>query len=464
MPRRNLAWLLVVPGLVLLGLAVELQRPAPDKDYRLVRQIVDVLAEVDANYVRELNDKEREQLVEDMIDGGLRQLDPHSEYMNADRLKAFESNTEGSFGGIGVTLAIDPKTNLLKVESPMPGTPAYEAGIAAGDLIVKVDGRSTEGMRVDEARKVITGEVGTPVTLTTLRGERQPAEQDVTVNRAKIEVHPVTGVRRKADDPAKWDYLLDADRRIGYVRISTFSSMTADEVRQAVQEVHAAGGKGLVLDLRDDPGGLLDQAIKVSDLFIPDGRIVSTKNRWGAEKVSAAKPADKDMRFAEEWPMAVLVNRASASASEIVSAALQDHGRAVVVGERTYGKGSVQQLRRLPPDQSTGLKLTTETYWRPSGKNIHRYPNAKEGDEWGVKPDAGYEIPTSDDDRRRWLLHMRKQEAIPGKTPPKPPEGKDDKKDEKPYEDKVLNRAVEYLKKKLDGVGLAPVSEDTIRA
>lgn len=460
MPRRNMAWMLIAPALVLLGLAISFSAPAPDKDYLLIKQIVEVLAKVDSEYVRELNDKDREQLIEDMIDGGLRKLDEHSEYMNLDRAKAFATNTEGSFGGIGVTITVDPKLNMLKIESPMPGTPAYEAGIASGDLILKVDGHSTEGMRVDEARKLITGEIGTPVTLTTLREGRVPLEEDVVVKRAKIDVHPVTGVKRKADDPTKWDYMLDPKEGIGYVRLSQFTAVATSELEAALKQIHAEGGKALVLDLRDDPGGLLPQAISVADLFLPGGRIVSTKNRRGTEQEFTAKPAEKGLEFAEQWPIAVLVNRNSASASEIVSAALQDHGRAVVVGERSFGKGSVQKVYNLPGPPTASLKLTTETYWRPSGKNIHRDPRtAKDSDEWGVKPDPGYEVATTDEDRIRWIRHLREVEFVTGKpgTPaPKKPEAKDAKKDEKPFEDKVLQKAEEYLKKKLAGVGVGP--------
>ena len=220
----------------------------------------------------------------------------------------------------------------------------------------------------------------------------------------------------------------------------------------------------MILDLRDNPGGLLNQAIEVADMFLTEGKIVSTRNRQGNERSFAAKsngtlflPTPDSPR-----PMAVLVNRNSASASEIVAAALQDHGRAVIVGERTYGKGSVQKLLRLPPPSQAAVKLTTETYWRPSGKNIHRYPDAKETDDWGVRPDEGMEVPTTEEERIRYLVEMRKLEFVAGKpgsvgpnpptaSTPKGPDGKPLIDDSKPFEDRPLIRAIDAVKKKLAG-------------
>lgn len=462
MPLRNLVWLLTVPAVVLVGLAISYSAPAPDKEYKLVRQVVDVLAEVDANYVRELSDDDRQKLVEDMIDGGLRQLDPHSEYLNAKRLKEFETASEGSFGGVGITLGVDPKTKLLKVEHPMPGTPAYNAGIIANDLITKVENRSTEGMKVEEARKLITGELGTVVTLTIRREGHNPPEFEAPVKRARIEIHPVTGVARQKDNPMQWGWFIDPQQKIALIRLQAFNELTAKELKAAIGEVEEAGGRGLILDLRDNPGGLLNQAIEVADLFLTEGKIVSTRNRQGNERSFSAKgdgtmflPTPDNPR-----PMVVLVNRNSASASEIVSAALQDHKRALVVGERSYGKGSVQKVLRIGNDPPAAIKLTTETYWRPNGKNIHRYPDSKEVDDWGVRPDAGWEVPTTEDERIRYAVEVRKLDYVAGKpgavgaNPPTAPtpkgmDGKPLVDDSKPFEDRVLKRAIEAIKQKL---------------
>lgn len=467
MPLRNLVWLIAVPAVVLVGVAITASAPAPDKDYQLVRQVVDVLAEVDTSYVRELSDADRQKLVEDMINGGLHRLDPHSEYLNAARLAEFERDTEGSFGGIGVTLDVDLPSGLLKVAYPLPGTPAYDAGLLADDILVTAAGKTTAGLTIDEARKLISGPVGTPVTLTVRRAGRTPPDAEVTLTRAKVEVHPVGGVTRRADDPGKWEWFADPAAKIALIRLkTTFSEQTAAELKAAVAEVEAAGARAIILDLRDNPGGLLSQAIEVADLFLTDGKIVSTKDRRESERSFSAKEGGTVFRPGpgEPRPMAVLVDRATASASEIVAAALQDHGRAVVVGERTFGKGSVQKLLRLSGEPPAAVKLTTETYWRPSGKNIHRYPNAKEADEWGVRPDPGLEVPTTEDERLRYIWEMRLRDFVGGKPAaggpaaarPRPPtpkraDGKPLFDESKPFDDRPLAKAVEVLKEKLKG-------------
>ncbi len=475
MPLRNLAWLIAVPAAVALALALSYSAPPPDKDYRLVRQIVDVLAVVDENYVRELNDDDRQKLIEDMIDGGLHQLDPHSEYLNEKQLKEFETASEGAFGGVGIVLGIDADTKFLKVEHPMPGTPAYDGGVVAGDLIVKVGSTSTEGITIEQARKLITGEVGSNVTLTIRRAGRNPTDFDVVLTRGRVEIHPVAGATRRTDDPAKWEWFVDPQFKIALIRIRTFSELVAGdgkaggELQAAIAEIEQAGGRAIILDLRGNLGGLLDQAVKVSDLFLTEGKIVSTRDRRNSERVFSAK-ADGTMfvpKPGEPRPIAILVDGQSASASEIVTAALQDHNRAIVVGGRTYGKGSVQRTFEVSKDPAAKIKLTVETYWRPSGQNIDR-PRAPKGnpDEWGVKPNAGFDVPVSDAEYERWadetwrLDWVAGNPSIVGMNPPKAPfpkrPGKRLYDASQPYEDKVLNRALQHLRKELGGVGAAP--------
>ncbi|MBA4067830.1 MAG: S41 family peptidase [Isosphaera sp.] len=469
MPLRNLAWLVVVPGLVGLGLAVGYTAPAPEHDYKLVRRVVEVLAEVDANFVRELSDEEREKLVEDMINGGLHKLDPHSQYLNETHLKAFEVENEGSYGGVGVVLSPGAAAPRLRVASLLAGTPAYDAGLVAGDVILKVGDEDARDMPIDRATKLIKGETGTQVTLTIGRNGK---EFPVTLTRSRVAMHPVTGVSRRADDPTRWNWFADEANKIGYVRVSGFSELTTKEAEAAVRELEAAGARGLVLDLRDNPGGLLSEAIKLSDLFLTEGKIVTTKDRRGGEKATAAKAAGTLFLPADGKPVAVLVNggeHGSASASEIVAAALQDNGRAVVVGERSYGKGSVQSLFRLPPDQKAAVKLTTQTWWRPSGKNMDRkLAEAKGSDEWGVVPDDGLAVSHTRAEELRRGVELQKLDYVAGKpdvvagvfgkTPPAPPPllGKDGKPlvdESKPFEDRQLQKALEHLRKKLGVVG-----------
>jgi carboxyl-terminal processing protease len=482
MPLRNLVWLLVIPGLVGLGLVIGASAPAPDKDYQLVRQIVEVLAEVDANYVRELTDDERQKLVEDMISGGLRELDPHSVYLNAKQLHEVEGDSLGSYGGVGIQLGgFDPKTKFLVVGYPMPGSPAYDAGVIAGDLIAKVEDESTAGMSGEQARNKIIGEPGSKVTLTIRREGHVPPEFPVTLTRARVPQHTIMGVSRRGDDPNRWNWFIDEANRIALIRIhalspngSGFNEQTAKELRSALEEIEAAGARGLILDLRNNPGGLLSQAIEVADLFLTEGKIVTTKDRRGGERTSKAKSAETMFLPASDKPIAVIVNNASASASEIVAAALQDNGRAAIVGERTFGKGSVQSLFRLSPDQKTAVKLTTQTWWRPNGKNMDRQGAPKDNpNEWGVAPDPGLEVPMEKHDVERQRINPerlryeyeidklkftagRPDVAGAGSNPPKlnfpVPKDKDGKPlwdDSKPFEDRPLNRALEHLRKKL---------------
>ncbi|MCS7020895.1 MAG: S41 family peptidase [Gemmataceae bacterium] len=459
MPLRNLFWILVVSGLVGLMLALGATAPPPERDYHLIRQIAAVLAEVDAHYVRELSDEEWQQLVENMINGGLHSLDPNSQYFNARQLQLFETESEGSFGGIGVRFVRDEKTGFPRVEYPMLGTPAYEAGLMTGDLIVAVNGESTQGWTSEQTQKRIMGEPGTSVTLTLRRPGRQPPEWTVTVTRARVELHSVAGVARRPEDPLKWDWMVDPGARIALVRIQQFNERTGAEVRAAVQEIEAAGARGLILDLRDNPGGLLSQAVEVADLFLEEGVIVTTRDRHGGEKVFKARKAGTLFLPAADKPLVVLINNRSASASEIVAAALQDHQRAVICGERSFGKGSVQSLFRLPPDYKTAVKLTTQTYWRPSGKNIDRPSAPRERpDEWGVLPDKDLEVPTTTEEKIRYEYEMEKLRFVPGRPDvvgPNPPpfpipipqkEGKPLWNESQPFQDRPLLRAVEYLR------------------
>jgi carboxyl-terminal processing protease len=475
MPLRNLAWLVIVPLLVALGLAVSYSAPAPDKDYDRVRQLVDVMAEVDTHFYRKLTDEEKQKLVEDMINGGLHELDPHSQYLNAKQLKQFESDSEGSFGGVGIQLTIDPTTKFLKVDHPMPGTPAYDAGIIAGDLIVKVGDASTEGITVSDARKLITGEPGTKVPLTIRRAGRNPTDEVVELTRGRIPTHPVSGVRRRTDDPGRWEWFVDKPNGIGYVHVSVFNEQTTKELKAAIEEIEKDGGKALILDLRGNPGGLLNQAIDVSSLFLPEGQVIVTTRGRDADKERIFKvEKDREMfKPADQRPVVVLVDGGdggSASASEIVAAALQDHKRATVIGERSYGKGSVQKLLRLQVgDEKAAVKLTTERWWRPSGKNMDRKLAEKEGsNEWGVMPDV--ESPMTREEKMRAELEQYKAHWVAGKPSvvgpnppaatfppiPKGPDGKPIIDVTKPFVDKPLNAAIEALKKKLGGVGEAP--------
>jgi carboxyl-terminal processing protease len=451
MSRWNLAWLLGISAVTLLGLSISHSAPNRDtklqKKHELVRLLIDVLDEVDHKYVKELDQDKLRELVEHMINGGLERLDPHSSFINAKEYKQFTKQSKGKFGGVGIQIGTDRQSGNIAVISPMVGTPAYEAGVLAGDLIVKIDGKSTDNMRLSEAVELIQGEAGHKIVLTVVHeGSKEPV--DLSMNRAEIVVQSVLGDQRRADNPKEWDFLYDKDNKIGYVRLTGFAETTSAELRKVVEQLQREGAHGLVLDLRMNPGGLLRSAVEVSDLFLTEGRIVSTKGRNQREEVYDAKSEGTLLLPARDYPIAVLINRYSASASEIVAAALQDHKRAVVIGERSYGKGSVQNIIELE-GHSTALKLTTASYWRPSGKNIHRFPDSKDSDEWGVKPNEGYEVPLKDEDRVAYIKFRRDRDIVHGKggVAPKPKaDDKDKDKKKEEFKDRVLEKALEYLR------------------
>jgi carboxyl-terminal processing protease len=455
MPRRNLAWILGIAAAAVLGLAVSYSAPQRERDenYELVRLLVDVLDEVDHKYVNKLDIERKRKLVEDMINGGLDRLDPHSVFISAKDFKQFNRQSEGSFGGIGIQLGYDRASGMqLSVISPMVGTPAYEAGILANDLIVKIDGKATENMRINDAVEIIQGDPGQKITLTVLHeGSKEPV--DIEITRAKIEVQSVLGDVRKPDNPKEWEFFVDKPNKIAFLRLNAFTKTSADDLKHDLVQLQKEGMRGLVLDLRNNPGGLLKSAVDISNLFLDEGRIVSTKGRNQKEDIYDVDPA-KTLVPAKECAVAVLINRGSASASEILAAALQDHNRAIVIGERSYGKGSVQNILNME-NGNTALKLTTASYWRPSGKNIHRFPESKETDEWGVKPNEGYEVKLADEERLNYFLSRRDRDVIHGKpgTEPARPKSADKEKDKKPFEDRVLQKALDYLRDEVKKLG-----------
>ena len=385
-------------------LADEPDRPKEDY-YELQKLLVDTLDQVERNYVKDVS---RRELIEAAISGILAKLDPYSAYISPEELDLFRSSIDGDFGGIGIQIAIDD--GRLKVLSPLVGTPAYRAGLMAGDQILEINGEATEGITLEKAVHKLKGEAGSDVTLTVLHPD-QAEKVTITIRRETIRVSTVLGDRHQEDD--RWDFMLDPQAQVGYIRITAFSRGTAGELREALEELKKLGLRGLILDLRFNPGGLLSSAIEVSDLFVSQGRIVSTEGRNSPER---AWDATEPGTF-EGFPMVVLVNRYSASAAEIVAACLQDHKRAVVMGERTWGKGSVQNVVELErrPDEGvarSALKLTTASYHRPSGKNIHRFPDDDEAAEWGVMPDDGYQLKLTDEELVAVIQDRRQRDIL----------------------------------------------------
>ena len=396
MARRTYFALAMIGSVGVFGWQASLDAKPRDEMLELYGLFVDAVEKVETNYVRPVT---RRELLESALEGMLQNLDPHSAYINTGEWRQFRRQIEGKFGGIGIQVGIDEENGRLRVIAPMVGTPAYGAGILAGDLIVEIDGQSAEGMSTEKAAESLMGRPGTEVRLSVLHeGSEDP--EPISITRAIIEVPTVLGDRRKPDD--EWDFMLDKDKKIGYVRITTFSQNTVDELKKALGQLKEEGARGLVLDLRDDPGGLLSSAVAIADMFLDKGEIVSTKGR---NTDARRYDAQRDGLY-EDLPMAVLINQNSASASEIVSAALQDHKRAVIVGQRSYGKGSVQNIIDLDGGNSV-LKLTVASYYRPSGENIHRFKNAKTSDKWGVSPNPGAEVKLPTREFIRWFRARR---------------------------------------------------------
>jgi len=375
--------------------------PSEPSDYELYKLLIDTLEHVDQHYVKEVD---RRELVEAAIQGMLDKLDRHSGYIGPREIDGFRRTVEGQFGGLGIQVRMDQKKRL-KVFHPMRTGPAYRAGVRAGDWIKAVDGESLKGLPMHRCVEKLKGSTGSKVKLTIVRPDTD-GEREIVVAREKIQIDTVRGDHRNSDD--SWDFMLDDEKRIGYVRLTAFSRETAKQLGKALEQLSTDNVRGLILDLRFNPGGLLSSAIEVADLFIEQGRIVSTEGRSSPKREWDAKgPGTFD-----DIPLVVLVNRYSASASEVLSACLQDHGRAVVIGERTYGKGSVQNVIPLEGGRSA-LKLTTSAYRRPSGKNIHRFRGAKEKDEWGVTPDDGYLIKLSAAEIKQLVDYHHQRDSIP---------------------------------------------------
>jgi carboxyl-terminal processing protease len=349
---------------------------AKTETYNQLNLFADVFERIRANYVKDVDDEE---LIEAAINGMLTSLDPHSTYLNSKKYENMRVQTSGEFGGLGIEVTMDK--GVILVVAPMDDTPAYRAGVQAGDYITKIDGEQINGLTLNEAVDKMRGKVGTDIDVTIVReGESDVIE--ITITRAIIEVQ---SVRHRIED------------EIGYVRISSFTEKTTSGLREALAEIDEELGEnlqGIILDLRNNPGGLLDQAVDVSSAFLDRGEIVSTRTRNDRNiQRYNAKPGDN----IDKKSLVVLINGGSASASEIVAGALQDHERAVVVGTQSFGKGSVQTVMPLSTDGA--MSLTTAYYFTPSGNSIQNE---------GIVPDVVVEQLRLND---REAIRARRSEA-----------------------------------------------------
>ena len=365
--------------------------------YKQFDLLVDIRHELVENYVEAPDQLE---LVEAAVQGMVDSLDdPYTVFVPAEHVEQFSDRLTGSFSGIGAQ--IDMHEGRPRISTPLEDSPAWNSGIMAGDIILEVDGVSTQDQDQMDIIERIKGEAGTDVVLKVRRETGE--ELDITVTRAEIKVKTVRGARRTADQ--SFDFMLDPENKIGYVRLSQFTDQTVRELREALIELNELGAKGLILDVRFDPGGLLESAWQVSDMFLTEGqRIVSTKGRKWKEQIFDST----EDTIMPDTPLVVLANEASASASEVVTGALSDNKRALFVGTRTFGKGSVQQVRGLESGMGA-LKLTGAYYYLPSGRNIHKKPDAEV---WGVDPDEGCYVPMTFEQYEKMLNLRREADTI----------------------------------------------------
>lgn len=434
MQARNRLWVATALG-ILAGAGISLSlnalafRQSVDTSLPLdeLQQFAEVYSQIKKGYVEEVKDKD---LITNAIRGMLTGLDPHSAYLDEDEFKELQAGTSGEFGGLGIEVGMED--GFVKVIAPIDDTPAQRAGLQAGDLIIRLDDTPVKGLSLSEAVKRMRGKPGTTINLQVVREGRDKPFR-VTIKRDIIQVK---SVKQKVLEPG-----------YGYLRISSFQAKTGDALLEAVEELKKQNqGKlrGLVLDLRNNPGGVLNAAVGVSDAFLNNGKIVYTEGRVSdAKSEYNAKEGD----VLDGVPIVVMVNRGSASASEIVAGALQDHQRALVVGQKTFGKGSVQTV--LPLDDKTAVKLTTARYFTPSGRSIQAEGIVPDIELKSLKvngqEDDGFE-PLTEADLNKHLKNPNGHEEKPAKPEEPKPE------------------AVTPTDKPTDGNTSKPIEEDAAKA
>jgi carboxyl-terminal processing protease len=391
----------------------------PDKDKLLgmveksMPQLLDELVQqIERNYIQEVD---RGELMETAIRAIVGKLDSRGgflrsddmEFLGTNELKQINEQIEQKLAGIGAVLKT--AEGEVVVQSTLPGSPARQAGLRTGDRIEAIDGAELPRNNLATAVRLLRGPAGTPVTVAVKRTGSEDL-QEIKIVRSTIRLPSIAGDRRKPD--GTWNFLFDEKTKTGYIRLSSIGKQSAEEMETALEELKTRGMKGLLLDLRNNPGGLLDGAVAIADLFVERGKIVTVKGRNG-ERVYEAKADGTFTGF----PMALLVNRHTASAAEIVAACLQDHQRAVVIGERTFGQGIVRSLFQLKSGVGA-VKLPVAAYYRPSGKSVNRYPDSKDSDDWGVHPDEGYEVVLTDEEDQQYQKERATRDAVTGEATP----------------------------------------------
>lgn len=387
--------------LIVLFAALLVQLPMAIADRNSLYSWFDTLLDI-RNLINEryVDVPDEQAMQKAMIDGMIRSLeDPHTVFVPPADERDFNKDLHGTYVGIGAEVNV--VEGFLTISTPMDDSPSLEAGVMAGDVVLEINGSSTFKVPINESINLLLGKAGTTVKIKVRHLDGH--EQDLTITRRRIVARTVKGVRREGQ---AWNYWLDSEVGIAYIRLTQFTDSTMDELKAAFNQIQQGDLNGLVFDLRDNPGGGLSTAIQVSNLFLTKGKIVSMQGRSGKDHGKSWSAESRNTL--PYFPMVVLINEGSASASEIVAGALQENSRAKVLGSRSFGKGSVQEVHELPYKRGT-LKITAARYYLPSGRNITR---KKDSIVWGVDPDAGYAVPMKDAVYRTMLIARREYEII----------------------------------------------------
>ncbi len=425
-------------------------------EYKFLDPLIEAKHIISKEFVEEPNlDKLQEGAIKGMVEA---LDDPYTVYVPPSEKAEFNKELLGEYVGIGASVNV--VEGWLTIVSPLEDSPAFRVGLMAEDRVLEINGTSTHNLPVDKCVEMLLGEPGTKVQLLV---ERKGARIPFEIERAPIKTRAVKGYHRADADAESWMYLIDPSRRIAYVRLTQFTPKCSEEIAAALLSVGADQGqlRGLVLDLRFNPGGLLNEAAEIADLFLKSGTIVSTKGRAFPEEVATAV----EQGTLPEFPIAVLLNSSSASASEVLAGALAENHRAIIVGTRSFGKGSVQTVRRIPSNGGE-LKITGQGYYLPSGRSISRKDDSPT---WGVDPSEGFYVPMSDPELIAMLEVRRKQEILRGSTEKADASARSENWTNTDWvldtlKDKQLTAAVRAMQGKIDSGNWTPTGEKVDQA
>ncbi len=437
--RQIIALALLVFLVAILLTLVPRATAVRSNDYRWFDPIVDIRSHIVNDYVESPDEAAMQRAV---IDAMLEALDdPFTNWVSPEDQSDFSKELSGNYVGIGAR--IKPGEEWLTIITPMEDSPALAAGVRAGDIVLTIDGESTQNRPVDECIDALLGVPGTTVDVRVRHSD--DVEEDLVITRAPIRARTTFGLIRRDRD---WQYLIDEDRGVAYVRLESFTERTDDELQAVLGELAGAGAlNGVIIDVRDNPGGALSAALETADLFVDEGTLLSIRSARPERRTGGREFTAKAQGTLPDMPVIVLINDASASASEIVAGSLKDNDRALVVGERSFGKGSVQEVRELEDDNGL-LKFTTAYYYLPSGRSLHKKPGDVEVD-WGVDPSEGCIVPEQISDVRA-RIQAREPWTIITDDEPVDPATHDPEWIRSTMEDNMLARALELMAHRVD--------------